>query len=150
MTTYRISPSAPRFAFGFVPVLRWTDIVSSVKNSRIGSSSTTPRATGSTYVDVDPFFAGDLGLYDVAGEERGVVVVGDLAYQRVHVALVGARAGVAVGSLADVLQFDRPLVGVVGEPFELAQSVPARFEPVIGLRLQLADDGLRISTRAAA
>lgn len=94
-------------------------------------------------LDVDPLRAGDLGLYDVAGEERGVVVVGDLAYQRVHVALVGARAGVAVGSLADVLQFDRPLVGVVGEPFELAQSVPARFEPVIGLRLQLADDGLR-------
>jgi len=28
-------------------------------------------------LDVDPLRAGDLGLYDVAGEERGVVVVGD-------------------------------------------------------------------------
>jgi len=84
-------------------------------------------------LDIDPLRAGDLGLHDVAGEERGVAVGGDVADQRVHVALVGVRAGVAAGALADVLQFDRSLVGEVGEPLELAQPVPARFEPVVGL-----------------
>ena len=55
------------------------------------------------------------------------------SYVESILALVGVRPGVAGRPLADVSQVDPSLVSELGEPLELAQPVPARLEPVVGL-----------------
>ena len=84
----------------------------------------------------------DLRLDDIARDERGAVVDGDLANDRIDGPLARALDLALRGPPPDVLDLDLAVVVELGEALELLDAVPPDVAAAVGLCLDLADDGL--------